>query len=109
MNYVDIIALIAVITSVLLGYFCYNLFQQNLQYEEYVRKDNKAKADLISQVDSFYQRHLEIFVHTALEMDKIDKKGSFSTDDEVGFAFKIVKNAIEEAREKLKELHKTED
>lgn len=90
-------------------WFCYNLFIQNLQYEKFIEKDNKAKADLISQVDAFYKRHLEIFTHAGLEMDKIDKKGSFSSDDEVGFAFIIIKRAIDDAREQLHNMYKSED
>ena len=39
-------------------------------------------------------------------MQRIDKRGSFSSDDEVGFSFKVIQKAIEVVTVKLREMRK---
>jgi hypothetical protein len=46
------------------------------------------------------------------EIDKVDKNGSFSSDDEIGFAFGVIKGSIQETLseiEKLKEEESAEE
>ncbi len=80
-----------------LSLFCFNLFKQNVQLEGYL-KQYSANED---QMEIFYRLILGILTRTATEMDKVDKRGSFSSDDEVGFAFKVISRAIETAKRQM--------
>ena len=86
-----------ILLTLVLSWFCYNLFKQNVQLEGYV-KQYSVNED---QMEVFYRLILGILTRAATDMDKVDKRGSFSSDDEVGFAFKVINRAIETAKRQL--------
>lgn len=86
-----------ILLTSILAWFCYNLFRQNVQLEGYVRQYSANEE----QMEVFYRLILGILTRAATDMDKVDKRGSFSSDDEVGFAFKVINRAIETAKRQL--------
>ena len=68
-----------------MGYIIYLMTEQIDQFEEVVEQ---------------YGEWMETFAETLSEADAkmkvIDKKGSFSSDDEIGFAYKTIRECIEQ-------------
>ena len=103
---------IIILLTVVIGIMAkviYNLFNRNTQLELYVNelegiveKQTKESDDF----DSYYEYLLELFTQCFMEMQRIDKRGSFSSDDEVGFSFKVIQKAIEVVTVKLREMRK---
>ncbi len=57
-----------------------------------------------SSSDLLVTKLLKLFIEAKATLSKIDKNGAFSTDDEVGFAFKLINSVIIELSFKLQEL-----
>lgn len=57
----------------------------------------KLEADIIKHYDFF----IGIFSRAQIELERVDKRGAYSSKDEVGFAFKVIKTAIEEVKANL--------
>ena len=101
-----IIALVFfVLLTLALSWFCYNLFRQNVQLEGYL-KQYVANEE---QTEIFYRLIMGILTHAATDMDKVDKRGSFSYDDEVGFAFKVIDRGIETAKRQIESIRVQEN
>lgn len=98
-----------ILTSVASGFVIFNLHSQVVQLEKFVTNYNKREQKLYLEVENYYKIFLEIFTDAYTQMQRIDKRGSFSSDDEVGFSFKAVANAISEIKFRLEALRKTED
>lgn len=82
-----IIALIIflVLTNGVLGYLLY--------------ASTKKYNTLLVYTEAYVQFITSLYFNlrnTKEQMDGVDKRGSFSSDDEVGFAFKEIKESIEE-------------
>ena len=69
------------ILVVVLGYTTFNL----------LRKNEKAEDIIISQSD-FINKFSTQVDNTQERLSKIDEKGIFQSDDEIGFFFKTIKN-----------------
>ena len=67
------------------GFIIYRLQEQNEQYEEAVNMFVGWYNEFIPRLDEAYQK-----------MEAVDKRGSFSSDDEIGHAFIVVRDCIEE-------------
>ena len=83
-----------------LSFVCYNLYSQTVQLEKLYKKQVKKETD----IDNFYRFILGLLTRAKLEMDKIDQRGSFSADDEVGFAFRVIQRAIDETVHQMKSI-----
>lgn len=94
-----------ILLTLALSWFCYNLLKQNIQLEGYL-KQYSANED---QMEVFYHLILGILTRAATDMDKVDKRGSFSSDDEVGFAFKVIHRAIETAKRQIESIRVQEN
>ena len=66
-------------------YANYNLLKNYEQSEEY-----------ISNLETWFVQFSKTVTDMNKEMEKIDKKGSFSSDDEVGYFFKQLKKIIQQ-------------
>jgi uncharacterized FlaG/YvyC family protein len=66
-------------------YANYNLLKNYEQSEEY-----------ISNLETWFVQFSKTVTDMNREMEKIDKKGSFSSDDEVGYFFKQLKKIIQQ-------------
>lgn len=93
-----------VIVIIVLSFFISNLLNQNKQLESEVKKLDKREEKLYIEIENYYKIFLGLFTEAYTNMQRVDKRGSFSSDDEVGFAFKVIYNAIQEVQTKLENL-----
>jgi hypothetical protein len=79
MEIIIALLIIAVCTSIILGYTTYNLLSKNEKLEE---------------ITEFQQTYLNevnrVIVISANKLEEIDKKGTFKSDDEIGWFFKDI-------------------
>lgn len=66
---------------ILLSYISYNLLRKNEILEDYIYKNSE-----------FLLKMKEIVDKSSSQLKILDNKGSFSSDDEIGFFFEYVKN-----------------
>jgi hypothetical protein len=92
-----------------LGWTTWNLYSQVSVMEEFIKKTNKREEKLYNEVENYYKIFLGLFTEAYSNMQRIDKRGSFSSDDEVGFAFKVIYNSIQEVQNKLETLRIDDD
>ncbi len=91
MSSMTIVLIISVAVNLALGYVVYNLYYKlNVVENEFVKDTNIINKTLIA-----YENMLKLIIRCQTEMDLIDKRGSFSSDDEVGIVFKLIKVAID--------------
>jgi peptidoglycan hydrolase CwlO-like protein len=75
------ILIILSVLVVILGFTTFNLLRKNEQAE-----------DVIISQDSFISQFMDTVNKADAKLKQIDHKGSFESDDEIGFFFKEVKN-----------------
>jgi len=75
------ILIILSILVVILGFTTFNLLMKNEQAE-----------DIIMSQDTFISKFMDTVNKADAKLKQIDHKGSFESDDEIGFFFKEVKN-----------------
>lgn len=92
-----------------LGWTTWNLHSQVSVMEEFIKKTNKREEKLYNEIENYYKIFLGLFTEAYSNMQRIDKRGSFSSDDEVGFAFKVIYNSIQEVQNKLETLRIDEE
>ena len=71
-----------------MGYVIYLMSEQIEQFEEVVQDYTDWMDRFVEQISIADQK-----------MKAVDNRGSFSSDDEIGFAFKTVKECIEQLNE----------
>lgn len=98
-----------IITIGVLCFFISNLLVQNEQMENEIKKFNKREEKMYNEVENYYKVFLALFTEAYSNMQRVDKRGSFSSDDEVGFAFKVLYSAIQEVQTKLESFKKSND
>lgn len=81
-----------------------NLLNQINQFEVHIEKITKSQSKLEKEVEKYYKYFLELFTEAYTQIQRVDKRGSFSSDDEVGFSFKVIYRAIEDVTNKLKNM-----
>lgn len=79
-------------------YINFNLYKREITIE----KKLEEYADVEDRALRVYHNMLALLIRTRTEIDGVDKKGSFSSDDEVGFAFNIIKSSIYNLVEEIK-------
>lgn len=73
------------------------------------RKYNRLENELLDTEKSCYKvvaNLLVTYTAAAAELDRVDKRGGFASDDEVGFTFKIIQKTITELATYLNNLQK---
>ena len=85
----------------ILLFIIFNLNNQVKQLEDEIQKFNEKEKYLNDELINNYEVFLNIFTDAYTTLIRIDKKGSFSSDDEVGFTFKILMTTIETVKDKL--------
>lgn len=86
-----------------------NLLIQNDKLEEFLQIYSNKIEETELETIKYYKYFLELFTQTYGELSRIDKRGSFSSDDEVGFAFRVIISAIETVKDKLKSIKGEEE
>tara|TARA_R110002167_G_scaffold333173_2_gene540215 strand:- start:944 stop:1222 length:279 start_codon:yes stop_codon:yes gene_type:complete len=76
---VEIIAILLGLMVVILGYTTFNLLQKNERVE-----------DIIFSYQEFIKNIQEQISKSEKRLEQIDQKGSFKSDDEIGWFFKEV-------------------
>jgi len=87
-----------------LCFVVYNLYHQSKQLEEFIVGFDKREKQMYEDAEKYYSAFLQLFLNADSEISRIDKRGTFSSDDEVGFAFKVIKTCIANVVEQLKRL-----
>lgn len=85
-------------------YIIFNLYTKVQKLEEQIITDAvpEERAYLI------YDNLLKLLIRCNVELSSIDKRGTYSSDDEVGFAFKIIKGSIENLVSEINMLNNTD-
>jgi len=78
-------------------YIIYNQYEKIIKLEDIVSQD-------YTDYDMLLNKLLKLFVSAKQKLNKIDKNGAFSTDDEVGFAFKLINTVIVDIHTQLNNL-----
>lgn len=89
-----------IIIILFLLYIIRNLYNKNVKLENLVEITENKHVEFLYTLT-------EKFIQVKRKLDQVDKRGSFASDDEVGFVFKIINNQIIELTNILTEL--TED
>jgi hypothetical protein len=89
---------VALLTSI---YIIWNLMGklETLEKHNLTLLENQEKLE--SDVLKHYQFLLGLFAKAQTDLVRVDKRGSYSSDDEVGFAFKVIKTSIDEVKAAL--------
>lgn len=100
-NYLNNMILSIILLAILLGisvYINFNLFKRTEQLEQ-------TYDSLVDEYETLYQKMIEfedVIENSNQKLKEIDNRGSFESDDEVGFFFKELKRIQEEINEFLK-------
>lgn len=81
-----------------------NLLTQIKQLENHIEEITDKDDRIEEDVEKYYKYFLEIFTEAYNQMKRVDKRGAFSSDDEVGFSFKVLLKSIEDVSNKLKNM-----
>lgn len=90
--YIILVSLILV-----LSYLVINLYRKNIKLEETV-------SDIVNIDDTvlaFLESLLVTYTKAFAELTRIDKLGSFKSDDETGFIFKTIMKTIEDIKNQI--------
>ena len=80
-----ILIIVLILLTSFFGYVIYLLSEQIEQYEESVEF-----------LEQWYEKFITTIADADNKMQEVDKRGSFSSDDEIGFAYQTVKECIEQ-------------
>ena len=78
------VSIISILVIIFLSWVVYRLIGQVEQLESDVEWFNE-----------WYEKFITSLAEADVRMEQVDKGGSFSSDDEIGFAYKTVKDCIE--------------
>mgnify|MGYP001468854831 CR=1 FL=1 len=79
---------ITIILISLIGFLSWVVYRLTEQIEQI--------EDTLNWYQDWYGNFINLLADTDVKMKQVDVKGSFSSDDEIGFAFKTVKECIEQ-------------
>ena len=96
-TFLVIVLIIAIIVIGILLYMISNLLNQIKDLEEALQKTD----ELESKVILYHEVLIGIFTNAYSEFLRVDKLGSFSGDDEVGWSFNLLRDVIKDVVEKL--------
>lgn len=104
-----ILVIILLLIIALQFWFIYNLNSQITKFETYISQIGKRESKHYEEIEKYYNVFLKLFSDAYSDMQRVDKRGSFSSDDEVGFAFKVILSAIATVKETLENLRKDQE
>jgi len=84
------ITLICILTCLIfiLAYTTFNLLRKNEKLEDMIENQSKILGGYMSYLNKIS----DIIDHSSKRLKEIDNKGSFESDDEIGFFFEQVKS-----------------
>lgn len=78
-----------------------NLYNQVQDLKQELTKVNTLDDDLVR----YHEILMGIFTRAYADFERVDKRGSFSSDDEIGWSFKLLKDVIKDVQENLKSIY----
>lgn len=81
-----VLTYILIALIVILGYTTINLLRKNEKLEDEVENQSK----ILSGYMSYLNKMADIIEHSDRRLKEVDSKGSFKSDDEVGFFFEQI-------------------
>ncbi len=90
----EIVLVVSIVFIILLVIKIYGLLQRIEQYEDYTKELEESNLEYSTWFKSFSSRINESYSH----IRKLDKIGSFESDDETGRIFKVLKTIIEDLK-----------
>lgn len=94
---ITIVASILGVVCVVLAYVVYNLNRKVGYLEQQQEQLEQKSVELVEQL-------IVNFFAAQQQLERVDKRGSFASDDEVGFVFTVIKNTVHELAQYLKKL-----
>ena len=85
----------------ILVFIIYNLLTQVNRLEDVIGGMSNDSEEVAARAINLYNFVLSALTSTLAEFNRVDKKGSFSSDDEVGFSFNVLRESIEHLRAEL--------
>jgi hypothetical protein len=95
-----ILLILSVFINFSLVWMCINLYLKNTEMEKIIEDFDKLEEDTIK----YHQVILGLISNAYAEFVRVDKRGSFSSDDEVGWSFKLMRDLIKDLTEKIRDL-----
>ena len=92
-----IVLSIALVVSLFINW---NLFTQVGILEEGIKGTGKIEQSALN----VYEFFLKTFTHALNDMQRVDKNGAYSSDDEVGFAFRVIMDSIEQVKLQIEKI-----
>lgn len=86
-------------------YVISNLLKQISILETSLQNTSKIEDDALGIYDFF----LRLFTRTLAELEQVDKRGAFASDDEVGFVFNTILESIKQVKFKIEQLKTNPD
>jgi hypothetical protein len=86
-----VLTYILIALIVILGYTTINLLRKNEKLEDEVENQSK----ILSGYMSYLNKIADIIEHSDRRLKEVDSKGSFKSDDEVGFFFEQISSIQE--------------
>lgn len=83
-----LIVVILIVLILILGYTTYNLLRKNEKLEDIVNEQTEILAGYMT----YLNKVSDIIDHSNKRLKEVDSKGSFESDDEVGFFFEQLKS-----------------
>lgn len=97
-----IITITVIICLLVSLYINFNLYSKNDVLEEQVNNINKIETQAVDLVENLLLTYIKVLTR----LKRVDSKGSFESDDEIGFVFKAIKTTIEDLKIELENLKK---
>lgn len=95
---------LSIFGNILLWIFITNLLNQIDEFEKVVEKALNRNDKLNEDILKYHQVLQGLFTRAYSDILKVDKNGSFSSDDEVGWSFTLIKETIRDIQDRLENL-----
>jgi uncharacterized protein involved in tolerance to divalent cations len=79
-----------------------NLYSKNSVLYKQLDDIEKIETRAVDLVENLLLSHIKILA----KLKRVDRMGSFESDDEIGFVFKAIKKTIEDLKEELVNIKK---
>lgn len=96
------VALIIILSILLIisVYINFNLYNKNAVLYDQLDNVNKLETQSVDLVENLLFAYIKILT----KLKRVDSRGSFESDDEIGFVFKAIKTTIEDLKTELENL-----
>jgi len=102
---IGFLILLIIVLGVSIIFLNQQVTELELKINEEMLEHQKSKDEIVN----YHLYFLKLFSEAYSQLERIDHRGSFSSDDEVGFAFKVIIQTIGDVKTKLEELKLEEE